>query len=379
MSAKDLAQSKKLESQAARVDKAIARNTEQQTELAPTIFEGHDPNTGTSKIRKIGGNPVIGGDRITHGTPQEGDLVLSRPTQGKTRVDKRSPRHTSIECGGTGAPNPRLRGTGIPGGQGDDPLINDVIDNPPAKVPTGRFNERCVGFALVYEEYTGAVDEAGNFTTRTVTVPNSPQCTSKVKPFSPLSPNDNGCYRPSANVNNRCQWFDVATEADAIAGTGTPEGMIYTGYIEYPEASFRIMACVENGAAPVEGIGCGWRPENQPEPQVQTGTIIRLLVRFPPSVVYHCGIVLRTNVSFVREINPTNPAYNVAYYQHPRYPNLPTSGCSDPLPFFTYFGIFDITTEWHMLFDSDQGQFSIRVASNNTFPFNSVTFEPYYD
>jgi hypothetical protein len=261
MSAKDLAQSKKLESQAARVDKAIARNTEQQTELAPTIFEGHDPNTGTSKIRKIGGEPVIGGDRITHGTPQEGDLVLSRPTQGKTRVDKRSPRHTSIDCGGTGAPNPRLRGTGVPGGQGDDPLINDAIDNPPAEIPTGRFNERCVGFALVYEEYTGAVDEAGNFTTQTVTVPNSPQCTSKVKPFSPLSPNDDGCVKPG-RPKKSCQWFDI-TEDQAQNFQGCPVGTTFTGFVEYPEGSFRAMCCtLDNSEPDNEGIGVDWRPEN---------------------------------------------------------------------------------------------------------------------
>lgn len=113
-------------------------------------------------------------------------------------------------------------------------------------------------------------------------------------------------------------------------------------------------------------------------PPTQIATAIELVVR--PNVIasYICGIVPRTGVSFVREVNPSNPAYGIAYFKYPTN-TYPTDGCAVPLPNLTYLGILDLTSDWHMLFNSDQGQFSIFVATNDTFPFNRATFTPIYE
>jgi hypothetical protein len=274
MSAKDIARKARKDNSGDREERQ--RQRRRRGKVEPTTYEGHDKETGTSITRKVGGDAVSGGDKITTGTIKKGRISLARTTQGKTRIDARPGRNGGIDCGEVGQPKPRTRGTRFIETEQDDPLAEPLPEEEiPSQAPEDGTptpgGGRCVGFAYQYEVYTGGVDENGQWLTRTVTEPNSDQCKSPTKPLAPLDPNHDGCIKPGqaeTGTLKRCQWYDV-TEAQAIAGEGAPDGMFVSGYVEFPEGVFRILACMEEDEpAEVAGTGREWSPENV----IQQGT-----------------------------------------------------------------------------------------------------------
>jgi hypothetical protein len=263
MSAKDKAFNKSLILTEQRIAELARQRELDQTESLPVTYQGHDAATGTAKFSRGGDccdcSIISGGETITTGAIAIGETVLSRPTEGNIRLDRKPSIANPTECGSGGSPNPRTFGGD--GGGGGGKVVPEPGYTCPARGTIKAGSRRTVGLAEQYEIYTGEKKSGVKIggapkelweicQTETVTIPNSPNAFNPKSPYSGRD-GDDGCVDP-AKPPKRCQWYDV-TEEQALNLTGAPEGMFVSGYVEYPEGTFRILACMEEDEPAMRG------------------------------------------------------------------------------------------------------------------------------
>lgn len=275
MTAKDTALNKSLILTEQRVQAISQRQELDQSEALPTTYQGHDPQTGTSKFSRAvdcEDTPITGGDLITTGAIAIGETVLSRPTEGKTRLDRSPSISNPTECGSGGSPNPRNFGVG--GDRLEGRRVPESGFSCPVYGTEQEGSRRVVGLSEQYEVYTGepktGVVIGGRprelweiCETETITIRNSPNARNPANPFAGL--NDDGCVKPTdvqAGTLKRCQFYPV-DESEINSSDFLPEGMFNSGFVEFPEGVFRVMGCMEEDEpAQVEGAGAEWNPAN---------------------------------------------------------------------------------------------------------------------
>lgn len=279
MSIKDTAKLASLKNTEQRIEAISQRQELAQSGLTVVTYQGHDPETGTAKFSKSGDccescSTITGGDVISTGAIAIGESVLARPTEGKMRIDRRPITANPSECGSAGSPSSRDFGGGSGTGVNGEPttIITESFVCPAGQIKAG--SRKIVGLAEQYEVYTGAkktglpIDGFPKTTaqlceTELVTVPNSEAAVSPRNPYAGI--NHDGCVKPNdvaRGTLQRCQWYEVS-QAEAENYMGAPEGMFVSGYVEYPEGFFRILACMnEDVPAETEGVGFEWNPAN---------------------------------------------------------------------------------------------------------------------
>lgn len=213
MPARDRAEALSKQGRADRVDKAANRQELDAEEPKTFTYEGHDPKTGMSLIRGTGscccpstttsssGTPIPSnttatGRSISTTSFRKGEVVMARETEGDTRID-------------------RVPGT-------EELEIEEIDEQPRAGEPVEPMTdcEGCVGFAYVYRQYTGEINDDGTYEVETVRLQNDSRCFSPQNPNRPLEAQDLGCGKAPLG---RCQWYEVTEDFEP------PEGMFISG------------------------------------------------------------------------------------------------------------------------------------------------------
>ncbi len=238
-----------------RLKKVENRQQLDAEEPATFIYEGHDPATGNSLIRKPGScccppnNPAsynngaiappsgttARGTPITTSSFSKGEVVMPREVEGgNVRIDKvpKFEEPQEIE-------EPQTQ-----------PRAGEIA--PPESECEG-----CIGFAYVYPEYTGGVNDDGTYETEIVRIPDDKRCVDPNNPNRPLNPEDLGCVKPGEPLG-RCQWYELTENFEA------PEGMFRTTTKTGADGKEFGLYCTEDcSPAEVEGVGYdAWSPEN---------------------------------------------------------------------------------------------------------------------